>query len=117
MFRPGEIEKALVNRELLYHRRIAAADILERLGAGGVELEIRRRDHQRGTLSQCHADRFACFDIVLFRGDRFCQHNAAPALGASADHGWNQPQVCFAVFDAAGRFPREKRAVDVDVKN
>ena len=36
VFRPGEIEKALVNRELLYHRRIAAADVLERLRAGGV---------------------------------------------------------------------------------
>ena len=55
-------------------------------------------------------------NMVLFRRDRFSQHNTAPAFGTASDDGRDQPQVIPAVFDAACGFPREKRAVDVDVK-
>ena len=114
---PGKIAEELVDGKLLYHRSVAPADILECLRAGGVELEIRRRDRQGRAFPQRHGKRLSSFYLVFFRGYRLRQHDAAPGLRVPANAGRDQAQIVPAVFDPPRRLPGKKGAVHIDMKD
>ena len=96
--------------------RVAAADGDERFGVFRIQPEIRRSQHQLRAFAQRHADRLAGRNAEGLCGDGFCQNNAGALVPVAADGGRDEPQIGLPRRSAPRRFPRQKRAVDIDVK-
>ena len=63
----ADIQKAFINGELFHHRRISAANLHERARIFLIKAEIGPQQQQAGALSQRHAHRLPCTDMVLLR--------------------------------------------------
>ena len=115
--RSGQIQKALVDGELLHRGCVFSADIFKRLRALRIQPEIRLHEHQLRALLQSHRHGLAGRDSELFRRDRLRDDDAAPRLRVSAHGGRNEAQILLAAAHAPDRLPGQKGAVHVDVKN
>ena len=113
----GHVQKAFVNRHLLHDGRIAAADGDECFGVFRVQPEIRRSQHKLRAFAQRHADGFAGRDAEFLCGNGFCQDDAGALVSVTADGGWDEPQVGLARRNAARCLPRQKRTVNIHMKN
>ena len=115
--RAGHVEEAFIDGNLLHNGRVAAADGDERFGVFRIQPEIRRSQHQLRAFAQRHADRLAGRNAEGLCGDGFCQNNAGALVPVAADGGRDEPQIGLPRRSAPRRFPRQKRAVDIHMKN
>ena len=91
------IEKAFVDRHLLYDRREAAADGDKRFGVSGVKSKVRLCQNELRAFTQRHRDRFSGCNAELFCGDGFGKDHAGALVAVAADGRRNEPQVRFSV--------------------
>ena len=115
--RAGHVEKAFIDRHLLHNRRVAAADGDERSGIFRIQPEIRRSQHKLRAFAQRHADGLTGRDAEGLCGNRLCQNDTRALVPVAADGGRDEPQIGLARRNAPRRFPRQKRAVDIHMKN
>ena len=113
------IHITLINTVRLHIRCILFQDFLECTRTPLIQTIIGRHHIQLRTFHSCLSNGLPCTDTIFFRGMAFRQYNSMPGFGIACHSRRNLPQVhrCPQMMEPICRFPRQKRAIDVYMKN
>ena len=93
----AHINEALINGELLQHRRAGLADGYEAFRALFVPLPVPSHDHKLRILTQCHRDRFRDTDSQFLCRNGCRRNDAPPVIGITRHNRRNKPDVRLAL--------------------
>ena len=113
----AHIDEALIDGELLQHRRIRSANGNKAIRALFVPRPVSPDDDQLRTLPECHRDGFGNTDAQLLGRNGRGRDNAPPVGRIPRHHRGNQPDIRLPLPYQLGGRPAHKGTVDVDMKN